>query len=120
MTLEQVRNKTERIREFSALPFLLIAGVSVLGAFFRSQPQTVTGGPINTGDVAVGNQTRRTRGSCRALHPTAGPGRAGGAERVRLQPRHGGQDGDPGRGELDVTILLREAGRDLVGIDGRH
>jgi ammonium transporter, Amt family len=52
MTLEQVRNKTERIREFSALPFLLIAGVSVLGAFFRSQPQTVTGGPINTGDVA--------------------------------------------------------------------
>src|SRR5689334_5003331 len=52
MTLEQVRSKTERIREFSALPFLLIAGVSVLGAFFRPQPPTVTGGPINAGDVA--------------------------------------------------------------------
>jgi len=52
MTLEQVRSKTERIREFSALPFLLVASVSVLGAFFRAQPQTVTGGPINTGDVA--------------------------------------------------------------------
>src|SRR5262245_7397896 len=52
MTLEQVRSKTERIREFSALPFLLVAGVSVLGAVFRGAPQTVTGGAINTGDVA--------------------------------------------------------------------
>src|ERR1041384_7978902 len=52
MTLEQVRSKTERIREFSALPFLLIAGVSVRGAFLRPQPPTVTGGPINAGDVA--------------------------------------------------------------------
>ncbi len=52
MTLEQVRSKTERIREFSALPFLLVAAVSVLGAFFKPQPQTVTGGPINPGDVA--------------------------------------------------------------------
>jgi Amt family ammonium transporter len=52
MTLAQVRRKTERIREFSALPFLLVAGVSVLGALFRSAPQAVTGGPLNAGDVA--------------------------------------------------------------------
>src|SRR5579859_805493 len=52
MTLEQVRSKTGRIREFSAFPFLLIAGVSVLGAVFRGAPQMVTGGPINAGDVA--------------------------------------------------------------------
>jgi Amt family ammonium transporter len=47
-----VRSKTERIREFSALPFLLIATVSLAGAFFRSKPQAVTGGPVNPGDVA--------------------------------------------------------------------
>src|SRR6476660_1292744 len=52
MTLADVRSKTERIREFSALPFLLIATVSAAGALFRSQPQAVTGGPINAGDVA--------------------------------------------------------------------
>src|SRR5256714_13363506 len=52
MTLEQMRSKTERIREFSAFPFLLIAAVSLLGAFFPPAPQAVTGGPINSGDVA--------------------------------------------------------------------
>ena len=52
MTLEQVRSKTERFREFSALPFLLIAGVSILGVVFRGAPQVVTGGPFNSGDVA--------------------------------------------------------------------
>jgi Amt family ammonium transporter len=52
MTVDQMRMKTERIREFSALPFLLVAGVSILGAFFRGAPQTVTGGAINAGDVA--------------------------------------------------------------------
>jgi Amt family ammonium transporter len=52
MTLEQVRRKTERIRGFSALPFLLVAAISLLGAVFRGAPQTVTGGPINAGDVA--------------------------------------------------------------------
>jgi Amt family ammonium transporter len=52
MTLAMVRRKTERIREFSALPFLLVAGVSVLGAFFRAAPQRATGGAINSGDVA--------------------------------------------------------------------
>jgi Amt family ammonium transporter len=52
MTLAQVRRKTERIREFSALPFLAVAGVSVLGAFSRSAPPAVTGGPLNAGDVA--------------------------------------------------------------------
>jgi Amt family ammonium transporter len=52
MTLATVRRKTERIREFSALPFLLIAAVSVVGALFRTAPQTVTGGPLNSGDVA--------------------------------------------------------------------
>src|SRR5437867_3616524 len=52
MTLAQVKRKTEQIREFSALPFLLVAGVSLLGAFIRSAPQATTGGPLNTGDVA--------------------------------------------------------------------
>src|SRR5438034_10590661 len=52
MTLAAVRQKTERIREFSALPFLLIVSASLAGAFYRSQPQTVTGGPMNAGDVA--------------------------------------------------------------------
>ena len=41
MTLEQVRSKTERIREFTALPFLLLAVVSVLGG----EPQAVRRGP---------------------------------------------------------------------------
>ena len=52
MTLAQVRSKTERIREFSALPFLLVAGVSVAGAVFRAAPQAVTAGPLVAGDVA--------------------------------------------------------------------
>ena len=52
MTLAQVRSKTERIREFSALPFLVLAGVSLAGAFYRSSPQAVTGGPLVAGDVA--------------------------------------------------------------------
>src|SRR3989442_15639446 len=52
MTLAAVRQKTERIREFSALPFLLIVAASLAGVFYRSQPQTVTGGPMNAGDVA--------------------------------------------------------------------
>jgi ammonium transporter, Amt family len=52
MTLEHVRRKTVRIREFSALPFLLVAAVSVCGALFRAAPQTSTGGAINSGDVA--------------------------------------------------------------------
>src|SRR5512133_1998677 len=52
MTLATVRRKTERIREFSALPFILIATVSVAGAFSRQAPQTATGGAINPGDVA--------------------------------------------------------------------
>src|SRR5262245_16644354 len=52
MTLAQVRSNTERIREFSALPFLLLATASLAGAFYRPAPQAVTGGPINSGDVA--------------------------------------------------------------------
>src|SRR5262245_9334355 len=52
MTLAQVRRKTERIREFSALPFILVAAVSLAGAAFRAAPQAVTGGPVNAGDVA--------------------------------------------------------------------
>jgi ammonium transporter, Amt family len=52
MTLAAVRRKTERIREFSALPFLVIAAVSVAGALFRPAPQAVSGGPVNSGDVA--------------------------------------------------------------------
>ena len=52
MTLATVRRSTERIREFSALPFLLVAAVSLAGALFRPAPQAVTGGPISAGDVA--------------------------------------------------------------------
>ena len=52
MTMATVRRNTERIREFSALPFLLVAGISILGAFARSAPQQNVGGPIDAGDVA--------------------------------------------------------------------
>jgi Amt family ammonium transporter len=52
MTLATVRRNTERIREFSALPFLVVAAVSLLGALYKPPPQAVTGGPINSGDVA--------------------------------------------------------------------
>src|SRR5437762_11232514 len=52
MTLAQVRTKTDVIRGFTALPFILVAAVSLLGAFYRPAPQAVTGGPINSGDVA--------------------------------------------------------------------
>src|SRR4051812_26496971 len=52
MTLQDVRSKTERIREYSAIPFLLVAAVSVAGALFRPAAQAVTGGPINAGDTA--------------------------------------------------------------------
>src|SRR5437870_7325009 len=41
MTLEQVRSKTERIREFAALPFLLMAVVSVLGVVVRPAAQPI-------------------------------------------------------------------------------
>src|SRR3954462_5665249 len=52
MTLATVRRNTERIRELSALPFLLVAAVSVLGALIRPEAQAVTGGAINAGDTA--------------------------------------------------------------------
>jgi Amt family ammonium transporter len=52
MTLATVRRNTERIRELSALPFLLVAAVSIAGAVFRPAPQAVTGSPISAGDVA--------------------------------------------------------------------
>ena len=46
-----VRIRTERIRECSALPFLLVAGISAVGAFLRAAPQAVTGGPLVAGNV---------------------------------------------------------------------
>src|ERR1700733_1141733 len=52
MTLETVRRGTGRIRELSALPFLVVAAVSLLGALYKPAPQTIAGGPINSGDVA--------------------------------------------------------------------
>src|SRR5437763_3823196 len=52
MTLADVRSKTDRIREYPAIPFLLVASVSVAGALFRPAPQAVTGGPISAGDTA--------------------------------------------------------------------
>src|ERR1044072_4475016 len=52
MTLAQVRTKTDVIRGFRGVPFILLAAVSLLGAFYRPAPQAVTGGPLNSGDVA--------------------------------------------------------------------
>ena len=52
MTLATMRRKTERIREFSALPFLLVAAISILGAVVRPAPPPTTGGDLNGGDVA--------------------------------------------------------------------
>ena len=52
MTLDSVRSTTQRIREYPAVPFVLVAGVSLLGVFFKAKPQVVTGGPLNTGDTA--------------------------------------------------------------------
>jgi Amt family ammonium transporter len=52
MTLADVRTKTDRIREYSAIPFLLVAAVSLAGALFRPAAQAVTGGPVNAGDTA--------------------------------------------------------------------
>jgi Amt family ammonium transporter len=52
MTLETVRRNTGRIRELSALPFVVVAAVSLLGALYKPAPQTIAGGPINSGDVA--------------------------------------------------------------------
>ena len=52
MTLADVRSKTDRIREYSSIPFLLVATVSLAGALFRPAEQAVTGGPVNAGDTA--------------------------------------------------------------------
>jgi ammonium transporter, Amt family len=52
MTVEQVRSRTATIRTYRAIPFLLVAVLSLAGAMFRAAPQTVAGGPINSGDVA--------------------------------------------------------------------
>ena len=52
MTLAMVRRRTARIREFSALPFLLLAGVSLLGAIVPAAAPTIVGGPVNSGDVS--------------------------------------------------------------------
>ena len=67
MTLARVRTTTDVIRGFRALPFMLVAGVSLLGAFYRPAPQAVTGGPLNSGDVtwmltATGMVLLMTRG----------------------------------------------------------
>jgi ammonium transporter, Amt family len=52
MTSEVVDSKPERTRSFSALPFLIVAAVAVAAVAFRPAPPGVTGGPINSGDVA--------------------------------------------------------------------
>src|SRR4030081_848809 len=51
MTLE-ARPTTGRVRTFLGFPFLLLAAVSVVALMFRPAPPVVTGGPINSGDVA--------------------------------------------------------------------
>ena len=52
MTSEVLPSKPERPRSFSAVPFLVVAAVSVAAVAFRPAPPGVTGGPINSGDVA--------------------------------------------------------------------
>jgi ammonium transporter, Amt family len=52
MTLAGVRRKTERLRRFSALPFLLVAGIAILGACIHPVSPQSTGGAVNPGDVA--------------------------------------------------------------------
>src|SRR5471030_590183 len=52
MTLDSVRSTTRRIQEYRAVPFVLVALISLLGVFLRPAPQAVTGGPINAGDTA--------------------------------------------------------------------
>src|SRR5256886_6457209 len=121
MTREQVRSKTERIREFAALPFLLMAVVSVLGVVVRPAAQPITGGPINPGDVAwmltatglvllmtpglsffYGGVVRRDNLDS-AILPNlaalAGPHHPCGGRRLRLPLRHrarrGGGDAPP-------------------------
>src|SRR5881275_806597 len=52
MTVAAMRRKTERIRELSALPFVIVALVSVLGAVMRPAPPREGGSAVNPGDVA--------------------------------------------------------------------
>lgn len=53
MTLADVRSKTDRIREYSAIPFLLVAAISLAGAFFHLAPQAVTGARAISQDVRI-------------------------------------------------------------------
>jgi ammonium transporter, Amt family len=41
-----------RLRTFSAVPFLVLAAISLVAVAVRPAPPAVTGGPINSGDVA--------------------------------------------------------------------
>ena len=52
MTLADVQSRTDKIRKYSAIPFLLVVAVSLAGVLFRPAPQAVTGGAINAGDTA--------------------------------------------------------------------
>src|SRR5213593_80832 len=52
MTSEAAPPKSGRLPAFSAVPFLVVAAVSVAAVAFRPAPPAVTGGPINSGDVA--------------------------------------------------------------------
>src|SRR3984893_7084619 len=52
MTSEVVDQTPGRLRTFSAVPFLVVAAVSVAAVVCRPAPPTVTGDPINSGDVA--------------------------------------------------------------------
>jgi hypothetical protein len=69
MTLATVRRNTERIREFSALPFLVVAAVSLLGALYKPAPHAITGGPITSRDVS---RALRHTGRRVMLVPTMG------------------------------------------------
>src|SRR5213593_3335542 len=52
MSQEAAPNNAGRLRTFSIVPVMILAVVSVAAVAFRAAPPSVTGGPINTGDVA--------------------------------------------------------------------
>ena len=48
----EVPEKRGGLRTFTAVPFLVLAAISIAAVAFRPAPPRVTGGPINPGDVA--------------------------------------------------------------------
>ena len=95
MTLADVRSKTDRIREYSAIPFLLVAAVSLAG---RVLPACAAGGHRRPDQL----------GRHRLDADGTGAGAADDAGPVVLLRRHGPLQ----ERRLDDAAELRRAGRD--------